>query len=243
MGKRLTLEELVERLGGHAAAGLGIGLETPGGLERWLWVAALASGRAGEVGAVAAYRALEAAELVEPAALAQAPLVTLADALAGAGAPKADALAVQLQTLAGAVCDVRLEQIAAEAEDLSALGGRLVSLAPGFGPTAAARFLRPLRDRFPVVEELPLAREAAAAGAHLGWLDADVDLELATGTLRAALREEARGPDFRDVEAALERLGRTSCTRRRPARCPLADRCPALDSRTAAGVASFQVND
>jgi hypothetical protein len=163
--------------------------------------------------------------------------------LARAGVAKADVAAIQLQTLAAAVLEADLERITAEAESLDALGARLVRLAPGFGPTAAARFLRPLRERFPVADELPLAREAAAAGVHLGWLDADGDLELAPGTLRAALCREQGPPAFRDVEAALERLGRASCTRRRPTRCPLAERCPALHSQSAVGVASLWVSD
>jgi len=239
----VNFRELVAQLGGHTASSLGIDLESGPGLECWLWVAALASGRAGEPVAAAAFRVLEASELIEPSALARAPLVALCDVLAGAGVAKADVAAIQLQTLAKALHGRDLERITAEAESLGTLGGSLVALAPGFGPTAASRFLRPLRERLPIADELPLTREAAAAGVHLGWLDADGDLELAPGTLRAALRQEPDGPAFRDVEAALERLGRASCTRRRPTRCPLAERCPALHSESAAGVASLGVSD
>ena len=239
----MTFRELVDAVGGSLALQLGLDLESDEALERWLWGSALAAGRGGETLAPDAYRALEARDWLGPESLAGAPLVSLADALAAAGVPKADVAAVQLHALAVSTTETPLARIFAEADDLASLGGRLTRLAPGFGPTAVARFLRPLRDRFPVVDALPLAREAAAAAVHLGWLDADADLEFAPGTLRAAIRDEADPPAFVEIEAALERLGRASCARSRRSRCPLGVRCPVADSASTSGVASFGVSD
>ena len=44
--------------------------------------------------------------------------------------------------------------------------------------------------------------------------------------LRSCAPDDARTTQFCDVETALERLGRKSCLRERPDRCPLGERCP-----------------
>ena len=64
--------EIVERLGGHPAARLGLDLEEEDGLFGWLVAACLLSGRVAEERALAAFRALQAAGLAGQDTLAGA---------------------------------------------------------------------------------------------------------------------------------------------------------------------------
>jgi hypothetical protein len=122
-----------------------------------------------------------------------------------------------------------LAALAAQAEDLEELGGRLAALASGVGTATVLRFLRPLRDLWPAAAEIPLEPAARAAAVHLGWLAEGADEEGAPAALRAVLLREPEAPPLADVEAALARLGARSCLRQRPDRCPLGARCPARE--------------
>ncbi len=119
-----------------------------------------------------------------------------------------------------------VERLAHSADNLEELGGRLAALASGFGTASVTRFLRPLRDRWVEASELPLHPSALAAAVHLGWIDANTDPDVALGALRGYIATTATPPAFRDLEAALERLG-AWCRRNRTKTCPLGDICPA----------------
>ena len=223
--------ELVSRLGGHPAGELRLDLETPdeSDLGGWLVASCLLSSAAREERALAAFRALQRAGLIEPRELAASDPLSLATHLAGAELPKAELLAQRLlrlsQTLerdyAGS-----LRTLANRSADLEELASRLSRLAPGFGRAAVHRFLQPLRDLWHSAADLPLDPPTRAAAVHLGLILAGQDEEGGPGALRAALREET-APPLRDVEAALARLGRQSCLREQPSRCPLGAQCPA----------------
>jgi hypothetical protein len=90
-----------------------------------------------------------------------------------------------------------------------------------------ARFLRPLRERWPAAREVPLSPAARAAALHLGLLREGEDEEGEPGALRAALLRWPEAPALADAEAALARLGERACLRGRTARCPLGADCPA----------------
>lgn len=236
---RLDAAGLVERVGGHAVGELGIALgrADDAGVGRW-WVLAVLLGalRGDRDRGIRAARALAAAGVAHPGALCQADPGAVAVVLEAAGvrqsAPVAARLVRSSRTLAerwGGSFDA----LAGAADDLEALGGRLASLSPGVGAGTVARFLRPLRERWTAAEDIPLDEAARIAAVHLGWIASGDDLEGAPGSLRRSLgraddarRAEAARVAFADVEAALERLGRASCRRERPDRCPLGARCP-----------------
>jgi len=223
--------ELVSRLGGHPAGELGLDLEAPGesDLRGWLVASCLLTSAAREERGLAAFRALQRAGLAEPRELAASDPLSLATHLAGAELPKVELLTQRLlrlsQTLerdyAGS-----LRTLAERSADLEELASRLSRLAPGFGRAAVHRFLQPLRDLWHSADDLPLDPPTRAAAVHLGLIAAGQDEEGGPGALRAALREET-APPLRDVEAALARLGRRSCLREQPSRCPLGAQCPA----------------
>jgi hypothetical protein len=224
---------LVDRMGPGWSERLGL-RPADGGepdLFGW-WVACiLRAGERREDPVGTALAALRRAGLLGPVALAAAA-PDLAPILAGAGLREPEPQAARLARGAAALLagfGGSLERLAGGAPDLEELGGRLVALVPGFGPGSAVRFLRPLRDRWPAADGLPLDPAALAAAIHLGWLDEHDDPETAPGTLRRRLELDAPGsPPLPVVEDALERLGRAACRRGRTARCPLGADCRAV---------------
>jgi hypothetical protein len=226
----------VERLGGHPAADLGIDAGDPKDAGRWFIAACLLAGRAKGSAAADAYRALARDGLPSPREIAAADPARIAQRLADAGYPKPELAAGKLARASAALRERwggSIAALAAEAEDVNDLGARIVGLAPGVGPGAAVRFLRPLRDTWIAAREIPLSPAARAAAVHLGLLGEGEDEEGEPAALRAALGAEPDAPSLADTEAALERLGGRACLRARPERCPLGDGCPARGSGAA----------
>ena len=229
----LCSRDLVERLGPHAATRAGLDPTCDADALRWLALALLLSTRVDEARAVAAFRALSVGELADATALASADPVRVGALLAREGIPQPETRAALLLR---ACCNFAerwhgsLARLAGDADDLATLGTRVARLASGLGAATVARFLRPLRERFPVVQELPLSAAARAAAQHLGWIGADADAEGEAASLRARVASEPDAPRFSDVESALERLGAAACQRERVARCPLGADCPKLSA-------------
>jgi len=227
---RDLLRRIVKRLGPHPSAALGIDLSEDEALGPWLVAACLLAGRAREATACEGYRALARARLASPAEIAKADPQALHQALAGAAYPRPELAALKLAR-AAAELEARyggsLAALASDAEGFEDLASRIAQLAPGIGAATVARFLRPLRERWPAAREVPLAPAARAAALHLGLLREGEDEEGEPGVLRSALLQWADAPALADVEAALTRLGERACLRGRSARCPLGADCPA----------------
>lgn len=221
---------LVGLLGGHRLRSLGI---EPGdgdaALLRWWVVAVLLSSRRDAARAEAAFGALCQAGLAELGPLAAATAQGVAARLEAAGARDPMGPAHRLVRSARALDErhrASLGSLARGCATLEELGEELSRLCPGIGAGTVMRFLRPLRDLWPAARELPLLPAARAAAVHLGWIGESDDEEGEPGALRAFLARDPRAPELRDVEAALERLGRASCLRERPDRCALEAACP-----------------
>jgi len=224
-----TARELVDTLGGHPAGALGIDPTAAGGAERWL-VAALVLGARGRAeAATAAARALAKDGLAEPRDVAAASPEQLVRLLAEAGLADPERAASVLRRACAALVERfggSCAGLARDADGLEELGGRIAALAPGVGPAAVARFLRPLRDVFAAAADLPLSPAARAAAECVGLLACGGDEAGGPGALRAALAAEADAPTLTDTEHALDALGRRACLRGRADRCPLKARCP-----------------
>lgn len=227
---------LVALLGGHAADSLGLDLTSPDDptLGRWLLANCVLGGRAPETTALRACEALAQAGIFDPDKILQQPL-RAEECLAAAGIRGADAIAALLVRVSRALRDKHggsVARLASDADGLEELAGRLAGLASGFGRAAVLRYLTPLRHVWSAASDLPASPAVTAAAAHLSLIDQTVDEEATPSALARSL--SATDPDeasasrlaLRDLEAALERLGRRSCLRGRTDRCPLRHDCP-----------------
>lgn len=220
---------LLERMGPHPWTALGAGLDDEAQIGGWLVLACLLSAVRAPKRAQGAFAALAERGLDSPSALASAPAGAAAPSLEANGVARAERVAHQLSRAARALEERHggsLDGLAGGCESLETLGGRLSALGPGIGRATVIRFLRPLRGRWPAAAELPLDPAARAAAVHLGWIDDSDDLEGEPSALRRALAELPDATAFRDVESALERLGRRACGRERADRCPMQALCP-----------------
>ena len=219
-------ESLVSQLGPHPASALGLELDRD--LGRWLVASGLLGGRTREAVALDAFRRLARAGLAAPAPLARAGFAEVQRCLEEAGVPKSEAVAAVLGRVCASLVQKHggsIDGLVGGADGLEDVARRLSQLGAGFGKAAVLRFLTPLRDRWSATCDLPSSSAVLAAGQDLGWISSTQDEEGAPASL-ARLASTAAGVATRDLEAALEKLGRAACLRGRPDRCPLAGSCP-----------------
>jgi hypothetical protein len=230
-----SAESLVELLGPHPATALGLDLdaEDDASLGGWLVATVLLGGRTPEPLALEAWGRLAKEGLGTPTAIGEATPGAVEACLDGCRLPKSDSVAAVLTRVCRALVaryDGSIDRLAGESESLEDLAGRLSSLGAGFGRAAVFRFLTPLRDRWTPANDLPSSPAVCAAARDLGWMTEMQDEESAPASLARQLRNESgaadvQQPDPRDVEAALDRLGRAACLRGRRDRCPLGEHC------------------
>ncbi|MCH2171597.1 hypothetical protein MK489_12505 [Myxococcota bacterium] len=221
---------LVETMGSHPTARLGLDLGDEEDVGRWLIANSLLGGRIATQTSLRAFLSLREHGLERPATLLQTGASRVASVLRSVDFPRHEQAARQVIRLAEGLSKAggSLEALASNAVDLQELGPRLTNLAPGFGVGGVTRFLRPLRETWAQAMELPLHPAARAAAIHLGFIGESEDLEGEPGALRAAIRKEPDDLSFADLEWGLERLGGLSCARDQPERCPLSGHCPHL---------------
>jgi endonuclease III len=230
---------LIAELGPHAATTLGLDLDAAGdeSLAAWLVASVLLGGRTTEAAGVAAWRSLAEAGLAMPDAIARAGFAPVRARLEESGLAKSDVTAAVLHRVCSALVERHtgsIDALAAGAGGLEHLAHRLSQLGSGFGKAAVMRFLTPLRERWTAANDLPASAASCAAGRHLGWISELQDEEGAPASLARWLAcnevdmdgVPGSSPALRDVEAALDRLGRAACLRERSDRCPLGKRCP-----------------
>ena len=213
--------DLLARLGGRFAAGLGIDVKSgPGERQKWFLAAILYGARISGALAARTYRVFAARGVYAPeAVLAQGwdHLVVLLDE---GGYTRYDyktatkLLQVMASLKEGYQGDLeRLHEAAADYEDLEA---RLRALAPGLGPATANIFLRELRGIW-VKATPPLSPLAHPAAEVLGLLPPGLsDREALKALADEWQAQPVAGYDFADLEAALVRRGLE--LRRRPSR-------------------------
>jgi endonuclease III len=197
---------------------LGINLATrrPDALFRWFLASMLFGARITESIAVRTYHAFEEHALLSPHAVAAAEFSELLSIMAEGGYVRYDGITSRkVQGAARMLIDDyggdlnRLHDAAADAGDIIA---RLTEF-KGVGPVTAGIFLRELRGIWPKSDPPP-GELALLAARHLGIADP-----------RAFWRRHPLpGYDLRHFEAALTRIGRDFCRRRRCAAAPIPHR-------------------
>jgi hypothetical protein len=227
--------EIIGQFGGHPIRELGIDLEACGGIERWLVASCLFVGRVPEQVSLSAFRALDEGGFTIPLFIAKQSALEIESLLLSVNYPTPDTSAYKLWRVCETLCDRHggsLSALVAEADGLEELAARISKLAAGFGASAVAGFLRPLRDHWSQAQEIPLHPAALAAACHLGLIAEGQDSEGEPGALRAALLRDPSEPSLADAEFALTRLGKQACLRNATKRCLLGAHCPALPSPT-----------
>jgi hypothetical protein len=236
--KPVAAHDLARRMAPHPWNRLALDLDTSDDstLGEWLLFNCVFAGSSRlRDDPIAIHLALREAKLASAQCMAVSEPNTLLALLDDVGCQKPEPIAALLLRVSRALVERHagsVQALASDALDLESLGGALARLAPGFGRASVARFLRPLRDHFDVLDALPMEPAAIAAAAHLEYCGEDVEPEFAASLLRRRLVEDAaeagaaEPPAFRDFESALEQLGRSACLRERTARCALGHDCP-----------------
>ena len=182
-------------------------------LFKWFVAALLFGARIRESAAVGTYRELEKRGLLTPRALRDADLWEMIDVMATGGYSRYDGITTRkLQSAAAKLLEEyagdlnRLHEEAVDADDL------LLRLKEfwGVGDTTAGIFLRELRGLWPKAVP-PLGDLAMLAARHLQIGEPSGFWETIA----------LPGYDFRHFEAALTRIGRDYCRRRRCAQSPV----------------------
>lgn len=217
-GSPLTVTDLrvlLERQGKLFSEQLGIALRSLSSDElfRWFLASLLFGARIHESVAIRTFGALTAHGLVTPEAVAGASFNALLQVMGEGGYVRYDGVTSRkLQGAARKLIDEYagdLNQLHGAARDPQDLLSRLTDFW-GVGPVTAGIFLRELRGLWPKADP-PSGDLALLAADHLGVGDLRLFWE----------RHGIAGYDQRHLEAALTRIGRDFCRRRRCSRAPV----------------------
>jgi endonuclease III len=222
--------ELVKKLGGTYSSALGINLASMESDEvfKWLLASMLFGARIGEHITMKTYKEFEKIDVLSPEAILETSWQGLVDILDRGGYVRYDfktatKLLEVTQTLKDKYdCDLnRLHFFAKDEKDLEE---KLQDLGKGVGPVTVNIFLRELRDIWEKAE--PLLSEPALLAARNLKLTQATDVAVALEELRtmweSSKRDEVRLSDF---EAALVRIGKNYCRKKRCLVCPMRGEC------------------
>ena len=213
--RRNELEAMLASHGLLFSAQLGIDLASLRSAElfRWFLASLLFGARITETVAVRTYRSFLGHGIATPEAVSAAYFTELLEIMAEGGYVRYDGITSRkVQGASRKLIDEYggdLNRLHAAASDRDDLIARLVQF-KGIGPATAGIFLRELRGLWSKADP-PLGELARLAADHLRIADPKTFWR----------RHAVRGYDFRHFEAALTRMGRDFCRRRRCSQAPL----------------------
>jgi len=222
--------KLLQRLGGGYAPALDINLASmePDEIFKWFLASVLFGARIGEDIAMNTYKEFGKAGVLSPDAILETGWQGLVDILDRGGYVRYDfKTATKLLEVMGALktkYEGDLNRLHFFAQDERDLEERLQGLGKGIGLVTVNIFLRELRDIWEKAEP-PLSEPALLAARNLKLVkvaDAAVALEELKTMWEASERDEVRLSDF---EAALVRLGKNYCRKKRCLVCPMKEEC------------------
>jgi len=222
--------KLVKELDGAYSSALGINLASMESEEvfKWFLASVLFGARIGEGIAMNTYKEFEKANVLSPEAVLETGWQGLVDILDRGGYVRYDfktaAKLLEVTRTVKEKYEGDLNRLHFFARDESDLEEKLQGLGKGIGPVTVNIFLRELRDIWDKVE-LPLSEPALVAARNLSlvWAsDAVVALENLKAMWEASERGEVR---FSDFEAALAKLGKNYCRKKRCLVCPMKEKC------------------
>lgn len=244
MGEMRTSEPtrtLIRELGQRFSKKLGIDLETGKSSEifKWFFASTLFGARITEKIAVNTYREFEMRNLLTPSKITKRGWDGLVEVLDEGGYVRYDfKTATKLLEVMGALekrykGDLNnLHKAASGPRDLEE---RLMSLGKGIGPVTVNIFLRELRGIWEKADPMP-QELVVQASRNLGFTKlAGKDEKERVLTLKRLKdvwgQSGIKEGSFIDLEAALVRLGRDFCRKKRCKTCPVRVRCEAPKSR------------
>ena len=222
--------KLVKNLGGTYASALGIKLTSmePEEVFKWFLASVLFGARIGEGIAMKTYKEFEKASVLSPEAILGTSWQGLVDILDRGGYVRYDfKTATKLLEVTGALKEKHegdLNRLHFFAEDERDLEKKFQGLGRGIGPVTVNIFLREMRDLWEKAEP-PLAQPALLASRNAGLTKA-TDMKTGLEELRTICgADELHEWRFSDLEAALVRLGKNYCRRKRCSSCPVKGEC------------------
>jgi len=223
--------KLVKELGGTYSSALDINLASMESEEvfKWFLASVLFGARIGESIAMNTYKEFEKANVLSAEAILETEWQGLVDILDQGGYVRYD---FKTATKLSEVTRTLKEKYEGDLNRLHffAKGGRdlekkLRSLGKGIGPVTVNIFLRELRDIWEKAE--PLLSEPALLAAGNLKLTQATDAAVALKELKAMWETtEQGGLRFSDLEAALVRLGKNYCRKKKCLVCPMKEECP-----------------
>ena len=238
--KQHICTELVKKLGGSYALALGINLASMESDEvfKWFLASVLFGARISESIAMKTYKEFERAGVLSPETIQETGWQGLVDILDRGGYVRYDfKTATKLLEVSGALKEKYegdLNRLHFFAKDERDLEEKLQHFGKGIGPITVNIFLRELRDLWEKAEP-PFSELALLASRKLG-LTHETDAEAGLEQLKAMWEaDELLEWRFSDLEAALVRLGKNYCHKKRCMVCPLKQECLNLEYRRQEG--------
>jgi len=232
--------KLVKELGGTYASALGINLASMESDEvfKWFLASVLFGTRISESIAMKTYKEFEKAGALSPETILETGWQGLVDILDRGGYVRYDfKTATKLLEVSGALKEEYegdLNRLHFFAEDERDLEKKLQGLGKGIGPVTVNIFLREMRDLWEKAEP-PLSEPALLASRNLKLTRA-LDAASALEELKTEWEvDELLEWRFSDFEAALVRLGKNYCHKKRCMVCPLKQECLNLEYRREQG--------
>lgn len=222
------VEKLIAEMGGRFSRELGIDLfmDDPGEIFRWFLAAKLFGGRISTEIAMRTFREFEQRGVVTPATILATGWDDLVVILDAGGYTRYDfSTASRLLTIVETL-DSRyggnLNELHCQAQDNGDLERRLKALGTGIGDVTVNIFLRELRSVWTKARS-EISPLALVPSRQLGLVGSCAD---PLATLEKVWSEHpVEGHDFRDLEAALVRLGKGYCRKGRHGACPFREQC------------------
>lgn len=221
--------KLVKELGGAYASTLDINLASMKSEEvfKWFLASLLFGARIGEGMAVNTYREFEKEGVLSPEAILKTGWQGLVDILDRGGYARYDfKTATKLLEVAGTLEEKYsgdLNRLHFFAQDERDVEKKLQGLGKGVGPVTVNIFLRELRDLWEKVDP-PLSKPTLLAAKNLGLTQA-TEAKSTLEELKVIWEATEQPGRFSDFEAALVRLGKNYCHKKKCSVCPIKLEC------------------
>ena len=223
-----TIEKLITNLGGKFSRELGIVLSEGKSTEifKWFLASKLFGARIGANIAIKTYREFERHGVLSPERIIETGWDGLVRILDDGGYARYDfSTATKLLEITKDLMKYysgdlnKLHEMADDEDDMEDL---LKELGKGIGDVTVNIFLRELRSVWKKVNPVP-SELVILAARNLGFISQTQ--EPLSALKKVWLMHKIKGKDFSDFEAALLRLGKDFCKKRKCSSCPMGKEC------------------